>query len=77
MKNPHINMDLIKRKPVISISDQVIPKLACSAIEALGRKLNILLVASLDMILSMVNNKGADQNAQMRRLICSFVVRKP
>ena len=23
------------------------------------------------------NNKGADQTAQMRRLVCAFVVRKP
>ena len=35
-------------------------------------------MASLDMILSKkANNKGADQSARMRRLVCAFVVHKP
>ena len=29
------------------------------------------------MLLSKKNNKGADQTARMRRLVCAFVVRKP
>ena len=33
-------------------------------------------MASLDMFFK-VNNKGADQIARMRRLVCAFVVRKP
>ena len=36
-----------------------------------------LLVASPDMMLSMSENKGADQSARIRRLVCAFVVRKP
>ena len=34
-------------------------------------------MANLDRILSKENNKGADQTAQMHRLICAFVVGKP
>ena len=37
----------------------------------------MLLVASLDMILSnKQKNKGADQAARMRMLVCAFVDRK-
>ena len=40
-------------------------------------EIEISLVASLDMILSNKrNNKGADHTAQMRRLVCVFVVLK-
>ena len=44
-----------------------------------SQKIEISLVANLDMILSSkpINNNGADQTAQMRRLICAFVVGKP
>ena len=36
------------------------------------------LVASLDMVLSEnANNKGAEQIARMRRLVCACVVCKP
>ena len=62
------------RKCVFRISDQVRFKRAYSATET-SYKIEISLVASLYMILS--NNKGADQTARMRRLVCAFVVRKP
>ena len=39
------------------------------------QRLASMLVASLDMILS--NNKGTDQTAWMRSLVCACVVRKP
>ena len=32
-------------------------------------------IATIDIILYAANNKGADQTALMRRLICAFVVR--
>ena len=43
-----------------------------------SQKIRISPEAILDMILSKKNtkNKGADQSARMRRLVCAFVVRK-
>ena len=57
------------------VSDQVRLKLACSATEARMR-LEILVTETRDITLSRAAyNKGADQTARMRRLICAFVVR--
>ena len=69
------HMSHIKRKPVFGGLDQVRFKPACSATET------SLSLESLDFskyryhTISAVNNKGADQTARMRRLICAFVVR--
>ena len=41
-----------------------------------SRNSEISLVAIFDLIFSKKNNKGADQSARMRRLVCAFV-RKP
>ena len=49
---------------------------ACSA-TGTSYKIEILLVANFDMVLSKkAKNKGADQTARMRRLVCAFDVRK-
>ena len=40
-------------------------------------KIEISPAASLHMILSKKQKKGADQTAQMRRLVCACVVHKP
>ena len=56
------------------VSDQVGLKLACSATEA-SIRLEILVTEIRDITLTIfVNNKGADQTVQMRRLMCTFVV---
>ena len=49
-------------------------KSACTATET-SKKNYFSLEARLDMILS--KNKGTDQTAQMHRLVCALVVRKP
>ena len=47
----------------------------CAATET-SKSLEIAAIASRGIILSKkANNKGADQTARMRRLICAFVVR--
>ena len=46
----------------------------CSATET-SLSLEILDLARTDYTIQAANNKGADQTAQMRRLICTFVVR--
>ena len=65
------------RKPVFGVSDQVIPKPACSATET-SQNSEILLVASFDndIFQYKANNKGADQTVLMCRLVCTFVVGK-
>ena len=40
-------------------------------------KIEISPAASLHMILSKKQKKGADQTARMRRLVCAYVVHKP
>ena len=45
-------MGLVATKPVFGVSDKVRFKPACSQLQRLARKIEILLVASLDMILS-------------------------
>ena len=44
-------MNLVVRKPVFGVSNELIFKPACSATEARALKIEISLVASLDMIL--------------------------
>ena len=68
-------MSLVERKPVFRVYDQVRLKPACSATEA-SQTLEISDIETRDIILPrQANNKGADQTAQMCRLICAFVVR--
>ena len=52
-------------------------KLVSSATRT-SQKIEISLVARLHVILSKKrNNKGSDQTARMRWLVCTFAVRKP
>ena len=70
-----LEMSLVTRKPVFWVFDQVRLKPACTAPEARWR-LEISDIETRSMILPRQrNNKGADQTARMRRLICAFVVR--
>ena len=70
-------------KPVFGVFHKVRLKPVSSATET-SQKIEISLIASLDMILSKIskyvskdgNNKGADQTARMRRLVYTFVDRK-
>ena len=63
-------MSPITRKPVFGVCNQGRLKPACAAPEAM-QKLEISYIETR----GIVNNKGADQTARMRRLICAFVVR--
>ena len=63
-------MGLDVTKPVFRVSENQSVHL-----QRLASKLEILIVESLDTI-QEVNKKGADQTAQMRSLVCAFVVRK-
>ena len=65
-----LNIGLHARNPLFGVSDQVMPKLACSARKFACSKL------VYDTFLS-ANNKGADQPVRLHRLVCIFVVRKP
>ena len=68
-------LSLVTRKPVFGVCDQVRLEPACSATETTQR-LEISDIEIKDIILSRQRtNKGADQTARMRRLICAFVVR--
>ena len=63
------------RKPIFRVCDQVRHKPAYAATEACQR-LEISDKETRGIILSgQANNKGADQTAWMRMLICAFVVR--
>ena len=64
-------------KPVSWGSEKSRLKPVSSATTESSWKIVILLVASLDMILSNTQKKGADQSAQIGRLVCAFFVRKP
>ena len=64
-------MGLDTTKPVFRASDKARHKPVSSAMET-SLKIEISLVASLDMIL----NKSADQSARMHRLVCALFVRK-
>ena len=56
------------------VSDQARHKAACAATEA-SLSHEISAIESRDIILYAANNKGVDQTARMRTLICAFVVR--
>ena len=65
----HIGLD--PRNPVVTVSDQVKFKPACSATET-SLNLEILHVASL--IFQIVSDKVTDLTASMHMLVCTFVV---
>ena len=68
-----------REKTCLRGSDKARFKPVSSATET-NKKIEIspVHVARLHMILSKkTNNKGADQTARMRRLVCTCVVRKP
>ena len=68
-----IIMGLDARKPVFGVSDEARLNPVPSA-TGTSLKIEISLVASLDLILSKgANNKGAEQFVRMRRLVCAFV----
>ena len=48
-----------------------------SSVKETSLKIEISPAASLHMILSKKQKKGADQTARMRRLVCACVVHKP
>ena len=68
------DMSLVTRKPVFGVWDQDILKPVCVATEASKRPEQQILIR-LRGCAGWSNNKGADQTAWMRRLICAFVVR--
>ena len=72
----HYHMGLVLRKPVFRVSDKARQKPASSATET-SWKIEISPVARLHILSKKHNNKGADQTARMRRLVCACVVRKP
>ena len=65
-------MSLVTRKPVFWVFDQVRLKLVCAATEA---SLEISDIETSYYTIKAANDKGADQTARMRRLICTFVGR--
>ena len=60
------------RKPVFGVYDQVRLKPACSATEA-SENHEIANIETRYCTIYAANNKGADQTARTRRLICAFV----
>ena len=48
----------------------------CAQLQSIARilKLSLLVERRFNSTLQKVNNKGADQTAQMRRLVCTFAV---
>ena len=71
------NMGRDVRKPVFGDSNKVRLKPACSATET-SWKVEISLMASLDCdTFQKAKNKGADQTARVRRLVCAYVFRNP
>ena len=74
------NMSLDMRKPVFGVCDQVRLKPICSTAELLSCRSqldywNLVHRNCRYYAISGATNKGADQTAQMRKLICTFVVR--
>ena len=67
-------MGLVARKPVLGVSDKGSFKPVSSATQT-SKKIEILLLASLDMIL--FNKRITNALISMRRLVCAFVVGKP
>ena len=67
-------MGPVTRKPVFGVSDKARLKPVPST-TGTSYKFEISLLSSLDMILKKkAYNKEAEQSAQMRRLVCAFVV---
>ena len=67
----------VARKHVFGVSDKVSFKPVSTATE-ISLKIEISPKASLHKKKNQkANNNGADQTAQMRRLVCAFVVCKP
>ena len=67
---------LTTTKHVFRVSDKARLKPVASAIET-SWKIEIALVASLDVNIQYVNNKDVNQTARMLRLVCAFVVCQP
>ena len=68
---------LVARKPVYGVSEKASFKPVSTATET-SQKIETSPKASLHMILfQKANNKGVDQTARMRRLVCAFAVHKP
>ena len=68
-------MGLVATKPVFRVPDKVRFKPACSATDWL-EKLNFAGSKLRYGTFQTANNKGTDQTALMRRLVCACVVRK-
>ena len=66
------DMSLVTTKPVFGVCDKVKP--TSRATEASWRP-EILDIKTRGIVYLGSENKGADQTARMRRLICAFVVR--
>ena len=69
-------MGLVARKPVFGVSNKASFKPAHSATET-SLKVETASTKSRSDTFQKANNKGADQTARMRRLVCACVVRKP
>ena len=69
-------MGLVARKPVFGVSDKVIFKPVSSATDELENWNFTCSKITYDTFQKM-KNKGAEQSARMRRLVCVCVVRKP
>ena len=70
-------MGLGATKPVFGVFDKATLKPVSSVTET-SKKNEILLIASLyNDSFQNASNKGADQSAWMRRLVCAFVDRTP
>ena len=65
----------VTRKPIFGVCDLVRLKPACSATEASLSLENFGFSKYRYYTFLAANNKGADQTARMRRMICAFVVR--
>ena len=70
-------MGLVARKPAFGVSHKASFKPVSSATET-SLKIEILICSKFSYdTFNKANNKGADQTAWMRRLVCACVVRKP
>ena len=70
-------MGLVGKKPVFGVSDKASFKPVSSATESSFKNSNFTCSKSTYDTFQIANNKGADQTAPMRRLVCAFLVRKP
>ena len=67
----------VATKPVFGISDEARFKPVSSATETSWKNRNFACSKLRYGDFQTANNKGADQTARMRSLVCAFVVRKP